>query len=317
MTRVTVLVSAAGSTNGVNVIKALQSQSDYDIRLIGIDSDVYAAGLYLAHQHEVVPKVSEPHFGSRVLQICRDYDVNVLIPTHSAELHFYSANQESFARAGIKIMMSAATTLDMCDDKEKVASLFRELGFNCPKRYAVSKPASIPEDCFPLFLKSRFGSGSSYARKIHNRHELTFYLERTPAPIIEEYIDGVEYTVNVVSDCAGRVIGALPIKRLRVRSGLAVLAETELHSDLIEETKVIVETLHLVGPSNVQAIVRDSQRVFIEVNPRFASGSLPLAVAAGLNIPLIMVKLMEGEPIPELRLQGGKRMARFWDSIVM
>lgn len=317
MARVTILVSAAGSTNGVNVIKALRSQNEYDVRIIGIDSDIQAAGLYLADQHEIVPKVSEPTFKDRLLQICKEYDVNILLPTHSVELHFYSSNQKSLEEIGVKMMMPPVKSLEICNDKIKLANFFHKFGFKCPRSYDVSDIANISGAYFPLFIKSRFGSGSSYARKISNYDELNFYLERTPAPIIQEYIEGVEYTANVVSDYESRVLGVLPIKRLRVRGGLAIVAETELNLGLIEETKRIVEALHLIGPSNVQVIVRNKEQIFVEVNPRFASGSLPLAVASGLNIPFIMVKLMLGEPIPKLHLQNGKKMIRYWDFMII
>lgn len=315
--RVTILVSAAGSTNGVNVIKALRSQNAYDVRIIGIDSDIYAAGLHLADEHEIVPKVSEPGFKDRLLQICKEYNVNMLIPTHSVELSFYSSNQKSLEEIAVRMMVPSVKSLETCDDKVKIANFFHEFNVKCPREYDLTDIKSIPGNHFPLFIKSRFGSGSSYARKISNYDELNFYLERTPTPIIQEYIEGVEYTINVISDFEGRVVGALPIKRLRVRGGLAIVAETELNLRLIQETKRIVEALHLVGSSNVQVIVRNKEQIFIEVNPRFASGSLPLAVASGLNIPLIMVKLMLGELIPKLSLQNGKKMIRYWDFIIV
>lgn len=317
MRKVTILVSAAGSTNGVNVIKALRLQSEYDAKIIGIDSDIYASGLYLADQHEIVPRVSEATFKDRLLQICEKYDVNILIPSHSVELRFYSSNQKYLNEIGVKTMIPSIESLEICDDKMKLANFFRESGVNCPKSYDANSASSISEAHFPLFIKSRFGSGSSYARKINNRDELNFYLEKTPAPIIQEYIDGGEYTVNIISDYGGRVVGALPIRRLRVKGGLAVVAETELNFSLIEESKRIVEALGLIGPSNVQVIVRNKEQIFIEVNPRFAAGTLPLAVAAGLNIPLIMVKLMQGEPIPNQYLQGGKKMSRYWESLII
>ena len=317
MPRETVIVSAAGSTNGVNVIRALRSQKEYELRIIGIDADPYAAGLYLADAREVVPKASESTFKDRVLEICKEYSASMLIPTHSVELHFYSANRIAFEEIGVRLMVPSTDVLEICDDKVKMASFFRQLGIKCPKHYEPSNTTDIPETCFPLFIKSRFGSGSSYARKISSPEELAFYLRRTPDPIVQEYIDGDEYTVNVVSDYQGGVVGALPIKRLRVRSGLAVLAETELNSRLIQEAVTVVEGLHIVGPSNVQVIVRDSEHIFIEVNPRFASGTLPLAVAAGLNIPLIMVKLMLGHRIDQPLLRNGTRMVRHWDFVII
>jgi carbamoyl-phosphate synthase large subunit len=313
--RETVVVSAAGSTNGVNVIKALRSQNEYDLRIIGIDADVYAAGLYLADEREVVPKVSDPAFRDHVLEMCKRYRAKMLMPTHSVELHFYSSNQRAFEEVGVRLMIPPIDVLETCDDKVKVASFFQQLGIKCPKHYEAGSTNDIPETCFPLFIKSRFGSGSSHARKINNRDELDFYLKRTPDPIVQEYIDGEEYTVNVISDYEHRVVCALPIKRLRVRGGLAVVAQVEANPTIARETVKIVEALGLIGPSNVQVIRHIGELIFLEVNPRFASGGMPLATAAGLNIPLLMVKLMLGEPIGEISIEDGKKMIRYYDAI--
>ena len=315
MRKVTVLVSAAGSTNGVNVIKALQAQNEYDIRIVGIDSDIYAAGLYLADEYEIVPKVSDSAFKDCLLQICKNYGITVLIPTHSVELPFYTSNQKLLSEMEVKTMIPPVESLTLCDDKVKIANFFGELDIKCPRFY--DNTSNISKSSFPLFIKSRFGSGSSYARKINNLDELNFYVERTPSPIIQEYVGGIEYTVNVISDYKGKAIGILPIKRLRVKGGLAVVAETELNLGLVKETKRIVVALGLVGPSNTQAIVRNEEQIFIEVNPRFASGGLPLAVAAGLNIPLMIVKLALGDVIPEFHFDYGKRMIRYWDSLIL
>ena len=102
-----------------------------------------------------------------------------------------------------------------------------------------------------------------------------------------------------------------------MKGGLAVVAQVELNPAMMKESKRIVEALGLVGPSNVQLIKRGEELIFLEVNPRFASGSMPLATGAGLNIPLLMIKLMLDEPIGELRFEDGKKMIRYWDAIVL
>jgi carbamoyl-phosphate synthase large subunit len=315
--KVTVLVSAAGSTHGVNVINALRSQRQYDVRIVGIDSDVYAAGLYLADQYEIVPKVSEPSFKDRISQICKKYNINVVIPTHSVEIPFYSSNRKYLKEIGVGVLVAPLKSLEICDDKMKLANFFGELDVNYPKGYEPSSISSIPEAHFPLFIKPRFGSGSSNTHKVNNPDELSFYIRQVPSPIIQEYIEGAEYTVNVVSDDKGRVIDALPIKRLKVRIGLSVVAEPELNFGLIQETKKIVQALGLVGPSNVQVILKDKNPIFIEVNPRLAAGSLPLAVAAGLNIPLIILQITLGDPVSRPCLDYGKTLIRYWSSIIV
>jgi len=317
MRKVTILVSAAGSTNGVNVIKALRAQKDYDVQIIAIDSDANAAGLYLADSYEVAPRISDPSFRDFVLTVCESYGVEIIIPTHSVELPFYSRNQRLLNDHGTKLMVSPVDKMEICDDKLKLAQFLHEIQVRQPTIYNEIDLDKIGEDDFPLFVKARFGSGSAHAQKVSSVDELSFYLGKVPAPVVQEYVEGAEYTVNIISDYDGKVVGLVPLKRLKVKGGLAVVAQVELNAAMMKESKRIVEALGLIGPSNVQVIVRGEELVFLEVNPRFASGGMPLATGAGLNIPLLMIKLMLGEPIGELNIENGKKMVRYWDAVVL
>lgn len=317
MREVTVLVSAAGSTNGVNVIKALRDQNEYGVKIVAIDSDSDAAGLYLADEHEIAPEVSAPAFQDFILDICRKYSVNIIMPTHSAELPLYSSNQRLLNDQGARLMVSPSEKIEICDDKLKLAEYLHKLGVRQPRIYNQTGLDDIREDDFPLFIKSRFGSGSAHAHRISAPDELSFYLRKVPAPIVQECIEGKEYTVNVISDYDGKVIGLLPLRRVKVKGGLAVVAKVEINSAIMEGSKRVVEALGLIGPSNIQVMTRNGELIFLEVNPRFASGGLPLAVSAGLNIPLLMIKLMQGEPIEKLKIQDGKTMIRYWDFLII
>lgn len=309
---VTVLVSAAGSTNGINVIKALRHQKEYLTTIVAVDSDPDAAGLYLADQYEVAPKVSEPAFQDFISDVCKKHSVNMVMPTHSVELPFYSSNQKLFEDIGVKIMISPSEKIKICDDKLEIAKFFHKLEARHPQIYDLS---NIPQCEFPLFIKSRFGSGSVYTHKVENSDELRFYMSTTPNPIVQEYIEGTEYTVNAISDFNGRVVSLVPLRRVKVKGGLAVVAQVEANPIIEKETVKTVEALGLIGPSNVQVIKHGEELVFLEINPRFAAGGMPLATAAGLNIPLLMVKLMLGEPIGEINIEDGKKMIRYYDSI--
>ncbi|GAJ06949.1 unnamed protein product, partial [marine sediment metagenome] len=147
--------------------------------------------------------------------------------------------------------------------------------------------------------------------------DLEYYFSRNPDPIIQEYIDGSEYTVNILSDKKGQVIASLPIRRLRVRNGLAVVAQAEKNKAMSTVANRVVEALEIIGPSNVQIIERNNQLFVIEVNPRFASGGMPLATSAGFNIPLIMIDLMQGNTIGAINIEYGKKMIRYWDAYML
>lgn len=317
MRKVTVLVSAAGSTNGVNVIKALRDQNEYSVKIVAIDSDADAAGLYLADEYEVAPMISLPAFQDFILDICQKYSVTIIMPTHSVELPFYSHNQGLLNNQGVKLMVSPVEKIEICDDKLKLAEFLHKLGVRQPRMYNQIDLGDIRKGDSPLFIKSRFGSGSAHTHRVNDHEELNYYLNKVPNPIIQEYIEGTEYTVNIVSDYGGKVVGLVPLRRVKVKGGLAVVAQVELNAAMMKESKGIVEALGLIGPSNIQIIAKGEELIFLEINPRFASGGMPLATGAGLNIPLLMIKLMLGEPIEELNVETGKKMIRYWDFVIV
>ena len=307
----TVLVTSAGSTNGVNIIKVLQEQTDYQIDIVAADTNSNAPGLYLADHYAVTPETYSTRYLDTLLGVCEQHGVDILIPSYSGEMAFYCDNCELFNRIGIRMMISSRSSLDVCSDKTLMASFLKSRSIRYPDMYQSS--SGLP---FPVFIKSNHGSGSRHARVVNNRTELDYHLMQIPSPIIQEYINGEEYTVNILSDYNGEVVGAVPIRRTRVRNGLSVEAEVVMDNDIIETSKKIVESLSLVGPSNVQVMKKGNEIVCIEINPRFASGTLPLAVGAGFNIPLLMIKLMLGEPVEGINIRDGMTMTRYLSWII-
>jgi len=132
--------------------------------------------------------------------------------------------------------------------------------------------------------------------------------------MIQECINGEEYTIDTMSDLNGKVLVSLCRRRVSVKSGISVKAEFIENSDYISKVKKILESLTVIGPCNTQVI--DGR--FIEINPRF-SGGLGLSIAAGINLPLLCIKLFEGMPIKEKHLgyKKGSKVIRFWDEVVL
>ena len=72
--KVKVLITSAGSTNGVNVIKALKEQKEIKLSLIAVDINPLAAGFFMVDKYYVVPKADTPEFVPTILKICKFSD---------------------------------------------------------------------------------------------------------------------------------------------------------------------------------------------------------------------------------------------------
>lgn len=60
MDKISVLVTSAGVSSAVNVIKSLRLQSEFNISIIAVDVDKLAAGLHLTNYFYISPPLTKP-----------------------------------------------------------------------------------------------------------------------------------------------------------------------------------------------------------------------------------------------------------------
>ena len=310
----TVLITRAGSTTGMNLLQSLAQKKKY--RLIAIDSDSMAPGLYWADESIIVPKTSAKDYLKTLLDICRHHDVKVLLPGHSDELHQISKNALLFKEAGVHFAVAKSEVLDILDDKHLMGDFLASKGFDMPKEYDLSNLSQVE---YPVFVKTQHDTGSKQTAKVWNKEELDSALKTIPKPIIQEFIDGDEFTIDVLSDLSGRVLMTSPRKRIAVQNGLCIKGITVQDPVLSALAAACVETFPIPGVSNVQIMVNNisNRTCLIEVNPRFPAGGLPLTIAAGLDIPELLIKMLLGELVQVHEPEPDVIMMRYWDSICL
>lgn len=311
-----VLITSAGSTNGVNVIKALREQNEIPLSLIATDTNHLAAGFYLANKYYLVPKADSPDFIPAILRICKKEKIKIIIPTFSFELPLFAKNKEIFERNKIKMAISDYKTFLITEDKIKTNEYFKKWKIPSPKVYT-EKDIKQRKVNFPLIIKPKKGSGGKGVFKVNNWKELEFFRNYFKKSIIQEYAKGDEYTIDGACDLKRKMIAASPRIRLEIKGGLAVKAITVNDPLMVDFTKKIVEGFEIIGPFNVQCFKYKNNIKFTEVNSRFPSGGLPLTVKAGFNIPLILIKLLLGKEIKKPKIKSNIVMTRYWDSIIL
>ena len=173
---------------------------------------------------------------------------------------------------------------------------------------------------FPLFIKPRRGSAAENTFKIHNPQELEFFQEYVPEPIIQEFIDGPEITNDVVCDLEGQVLAVVSRKRIAVRGGEVVKGVTTFDAAIDSACRKIAEAIPARGPITVQCMIdEDGTPRFIEINARMGGG-LPLAVAAGVNIPAMLLQSASNHnvnPVAPGDYEIGLQMTRFDDAFFL
>lgn len=312
-----VLITGAGTATAISVLKALRRQNEIPVDIVVADAQKEVAGRYLADAFVQVPTAGDPDYLSTMVEVCDLKGIDLLIPIVDPEFLPLSHAAQELLDRGTRVAISGPKAIDICGDKLLLARFLASLGLPVARCY--DGVEAVPVDAqFPLFVKPRLGGRASIGTcKVADAKELEIAAGNLESALVQEYVEGDEYTIDTISDFEGRFIGAMPRIRLETKAGVSVKGITVDDPELIEVARLVTEALPILGPSNIQCFRRpDRSLVVSEVNPRFA-GALTLSVAAGLNSPLVLLKLARGEAVDpgQLSLRHGVIMVRYWQEV--
>lgn len=312
--KIKILITSAGSTNGINIIQALKKQKELDFFIVATDVNILSAGFFLSNKHYIVPPAKAKSFIDFLIDICKKEQIKIIIPTFSAEIEVFAKNKERFEKLGIKVGVCEYKTILDTESKTKTNEWFKKLDVPFPKIYT-TKEITNGKIKFPVIIKPDKSSGSKGVIKINNKKELLFYTNSSKNKIfIQEFAQGQEYTIDGLCNLSGKVIAVSPRVRIETKGGLAIKSITKENKLMSEYAIKIAEGMKIVGPFNIQCFEKNGKIKFIEINSRFPSGGLPLTVEAGFNIPLLFIKMLIGQEIKKPKIKAGVVMVRYWDS---
>ena len=312
---------------GVGVIRALRDCEDFDLRIIGLSYEALEPGVYM---HDVVDKsyqIPYPSAGSAQLQTRLQYihekeSLDAIIPTFDAELANFIKLTPTLKSWGINCFMPSMEQLTELD-KMHIYDFGKEHGFDIPKTKFISSISQIEdlEDEFdyPMVVKGKFYE----AYIAQNKGQIESYFHKLNAKwglpvVIQEFITGTEIIIAGLGDGTGRLMGAVPLRKLYItdkgKGWSGVVLEDEA---LIDLTKKFVETSKWKGGFEIEIMRTEEGKFFImEINPRFPAW-IYAASAAGQNMPSALIKLAMGiEVDPFTSYKPGTMFVRYsWDLI--
>ena len=291
-----VLVTGAGGPAAIAAMKSLQA--DDAVELLAADMDPWAAGLYLvpAGARTLIPAGAAPDFADALLTRCLALGVDVILPTVDAELRPLAHARETFTppasacswRPPPRLTSSSTSCRWPSTAPGSSASL-------APSSFGPSvDPASWT---YPVMVKPRTGSGSRGVMTVDSAAELAA-LDRSPGLIVQEFLPGEEYSVDVLADAAGHVIASVPRLRARVDSGVSVGGRTVHDPEVEWFGRAVAQATGVTFVANVQCKRdRDGRPALLEVNPRMP-GTLGLTIASGVDMPRLALAALLGRPLP-------------------
>ena len=283
----------------VELIQAFQNAANrLGIRLTVIGADITDTAPALAYcdRTVIVPRISDPEYIPALLRICREQQVDGLIPTIDTDLLLLSENKESFAQIGTQVLISRPEKIRICRDKRNTSAYFNSLGLYAPE--AVSDIKDY-RGGFPAFIKPIDGSSSIGANRADDLQELQMYADQLGSYVIQPFAAGTEYTVDVFCDWNGAPVYITPRVRVAVRGGEVLKTLIHHQESVISEIQTLIADFKPCGPMTVQ-LIRDEKRnlnQYIEINPRFGGGA-PLSIKAGADAAGAVLRLLLAQKLP-------------------
>lgn len=291
------ILSAGRRVELVQKFKEARDELNITGEIIAADMSEQAPAIYHADKYEKLVHVKNAKYIDSLIELCNKHNISAIIPTIDTELPVLANNKNKLEKTGIKVFISDQNVIDICNDKFNTYDFFLNNDIDTPK---LITDAQLEKENynFPLFIKPKNGSSSKNTFKVNNQKELDFFTDYVPEPIILNFIDGEEFTIDCFVDFEHNPISIVPRQRLATRGGEISKGKIVLDDDIIAESKKIIELLKPIGAITIQCIKDDNSIKFFEINPRFGGGS-PISITAGANSPEYIYRLLQGESLKE------------------
>ena len=297
MSRINILLTSVGRR--VELVKAFRrafSKTGLQGTILATDIDPLAPALREVDVPIIVPRNKDPEFVPAIARICTEHEVTAVFPLIDPDIPVLADNREEIESAGTKVAVVGSKAALTCGDKWYANEFFRDIGIACPRSW---RPGDNIGQEFPMFIKPRGGSAAEHTYKINNVAELEFFTNYVRNPIVQEFLPGPEITSDIICDLEGRVISIVSRQRIAVRGGEVIKGFT-MHDDRIYDAcESIAKSLPAIGPITAQCMMKDGIPHFIEVNARLGGG-IPLAIAAGVDVPAILLRSISGEVLRQM-----------------
>lgn len=292
-------------------------------KVVATDMQLSAPALQVADVKLQVPAVYDFKYIDIILNICKKWDITVLLSLNDLELPILAENKAKFESIGVKVIVSSPTVIDIAFDKYKTARWVTDLGLNAPKTYLrldeCKKALYYGNIGFPLFMKPRWGSGSIGLETIDNMEELDLYYKILQKKIkktilanasigdeyimIQEKLTGNEFGLDVMNDLNGNTVAVSVKQKLAMRAGETDKAMIVNLPEVSEIGRIIGVNLKHIGNLDVDIMQRaNGDYCVLELNPRFGGG-FPFSYEAGVNLPKAIIEWIKGEDVDPNILQ--------------
>lgn len=339
MKDIKILITGVGSITAESIIKSYKVVKERNITIVGVDIKDFVPNELIDKYYKGL-KPTEENYIERLLNICKEENIDYLIPLVDQELELLAENKQLFSKYNTTICLNDKDKISLIQDKYKLYKYLEKNKISVPKCIKFNNIDEFINGCkvlnYPTNIvcyKPLKSSGSrgfriikddiDYEEYLFNEKPTSKYINYDfliegmkkckviPEMMLMEYVAGDLYNVNVLAD-NGKIIYLVAGKVIRFEIGNTVECEIANNKEIYDYCKKIVKLLNLSGNIGFEVAYDSNKELkLIEINPR-VQGQITSSTAAGVNFPYYELKMLSQEPLPIIDNITPIKMVRYF-----
>ncbi|MDE6994995.1 MAG: ATP-grasp domain-containing protein [Lachnospiraceae bacterium] len=291
------LILSAGTRN--KVVQYFKKEVGVEGKVVATDCSNLAPAVYDADRFYLVPRITAPGYLDRILEICREEQIDGVFSLIDPELSLLAKERERFLAVGTVPIVSDYDLTETCLDKFRMYQMLCRMQIPTGRCFVDKedfyRAVEEGEISYPVFIKPVRGSASININKVNSREETDLLFTLDDDLMIQEYMDGQEYGADVYIDMiSGRCTSIFVKKKIKMRAGETDKSVSVKDEKLFTMIRNFVEECGFRGMIDIDIFEIDGCFYISEVNPRFGGG-FPHAYACGVNMPAAVIRNLAGQ----------------------
>jgi len=279
-------------------MKEYISENNLNCEIIIASDNEYCCSQNVIDKFFLLPNDKHTH-SSYLKEIILKYNVKGFFVASNFDIEILLKLKSWLNSKNITYFTPDKKTLDICLSKHNMSLFLRKINIKTPKIYTHSEVLKYKDNIFPLIIKPVNGQGSKDTYTVRNIDEFLFYYNKSDKNIIQEFIDGVHYTVDCFNNFENEILISIPRIRLVVYGANSVVSKVEITKEIQDIAFLLSQEITISGPWNFQIVHCKGDYYVYDINPRLSSG-LIFGVMAGVPFHKFIVNslLRIGNDIP-------------------
>ncbi len=326
------------SKHSKEIVDCLKDNEDgIPVEVTGINMDANRLLRHGPDYQYVVPPITDDSYIPTLLDICKERNIDVIIPYITAELELLAEKKPLLEENGIKVSVAEPKTISILNSKER---MYENFGYYMPRQFVVDTveetekallELGYPDTKVCCKISGKCGGtgfcilddDKCYDISLFNRNGINRYIGKqellnilrrgAERIILQEYISGIDYSVCVLAD-KGKVFQKVGYCGYDMEFGAVVNGEIKTNMDAIRMASEVARETELDGNACFDFILQGDRAFLLECNPRI-NASIGFCAKAGVNLVWLRCKqLVDGMKEGYFTPKEGLRMQKYYES---